>query len=108
MGLDDLYGDALGCQFGAEGSTPVLEEGFAAAVGSEERRWEHAAKGCHCEDETSFPLCHARCYQLCDAKCTSNIDRDNVLHFLRCGLKERDWDGVTESDIIDQDRDIEV
>lgn len=50
MGLDDLNGDALGRQFGAEGCSPVLEESLGTAVGCEEGRWEDAAKGCHCED----------------------------------------------------------
>lgn len=92
MGLDNLDYNALGCEFGSEGRTPVLKEGLATAVGCEERCWEHPAEGCHCEDETSFPLCHSWCYQMCDLECAVDVDGDDVLHFLGRGLEEGNWD----------------
>ncbi|RXK33794.1 hypothetical protein BBD39_07815 [Arsenophonus endosymbiont of Bemisia tabaci Asia II 3] len=106
--LHELDLDAVGLELRAESSRPLLEEGLAAAVSREVGCREDAAEGRHGEDETALALNHARCDELGDAECAHAVDRDDIAHLLLRGLVEGDGNAVAETDVVDQDGDIEL
>ena len=81
VGLDELDLDVVGCQFGAEGGGPLLQEGLAAAVCGEEGRREETAEGAHGEYQPALSLHHARGHKLRHSQCGHAIDGDDGVHF---------------------------
>lgn len=107
VGLHELDTDVGRCEFGGEGRGPLLEEGFAAAVGCEKGSGHDSAKGCHGEDEASFSLHHARGDELCDAESPGTVDSDDVFDFFGRSLGEGDGNVVALTDVVDEDGDVE-
>lgn len=106
--LHQLHGDAGGRQLGRQRAAPVLQEGFGAGVGGEQRRRQDAAEGGHGEDEAVALGGEARGEDLGDAERGEAVDGDDVGHFGQRGLDERDRDAVAEADVVDEDGEGEV
>lgn len=100
--------DVRGCEFAAEGGGPLLEEGFAAAVGGEKRGGHDAAKGSHGQDETAFSLNHAWYDELCDSQGAEAVDCDDVFQLFLGRFGEWDGDAVALSHVVDEDGDVEL
>lgn len=80
----------------------MLEECLASRVRSEQRSWEKATEGSHCQNQPTLPLHHAWRNQLSDPQRTKAVDSDDILHLFRVSKNEWDWDGVAKSDVVDK------
>ena len=101
--LHQLHVHARGRELGGQRAAPLLQEGFGAGVGGEQRGRRDAAEGSHGEDQAVVLLGHAGGDELGDAEGGEAVDGDDVLDFLERGLDEWDGDAVAESDVVDQD-----
>lgn len=108
MGLDALDADAVGFELGAESGGPLLEEGLGTRVCCKKRSRESTAERSHGEDKTAFTLNHTRCNQLSDPQRSHTVNRNDIRHLLVIGLHEWHRDRMAQSDVIDQDADIET
>lgn len=106
--LHKLNLDALGLEFGAKGSGPLLQESLAAAVCCQVGCGEDAAEGCHGEDQAALALDHAGCDELGHAESTHAVDCNDVAHLLRGRLVEGNRDVVAQADVVDQDGDVKT
>lgn len=103
VGLHELDLDVGGRQFGAEGGRPLLEEGFAPAVGCQEGRGEETAEGAHGDYQPALPLHHTGSHKLRHSQRGRAIDCNDGVHFRLLCLGEGYRYGMAGSNIVDQD-----
>ena len=106
--LNKLNVNSVGLHFGTQSTAPLLKEGFAARVGGQEGSRENAAEGSHGENETTATLNHTGCNDLSDAESAHAVDGDDVLELLFRGLDERNRHLVAETDIVDENGDLQI
>lgn len=99
--------DALGLELLCQSAVPVLEEGLAAAVGSE--IWSRGDTGerSHGEDKTLLALSEEGCDNLGNLESSQAVDVDDVLELFGGGLEERNGDAVGLADVVDEDADVQ-
>lgn len=108
VGLHEFDLDVVGCQFGAKGGRPLLQEGLATAVCCKEGRREQTAKGAHRDDQPALPLHHARSHKLRHSQCSDAIDGDDGVDFRLLRLGEGYWYRVAGSHVVDQDSNVQA
>lgn len=86
----------------------MLQEGLGARVGGQERGGEGAAEGGHGEYEAALAGDHAGRDELGDAEGGHAVDHDDVSHFFLGSLDEGYRNGMAESDVVDQNADVET
>ena len=94
VGVDEVHGNALGCEFRGEGIGPVLQESFGARVGCEEGCGCETAEGAHGEDEAALSGKHVWQDGLSDSEGGGAVDVDDVLQLVLRRLREGDRDAV--------------
>lgn len=106
--LNKLNVNSVRLHFGTQSTAPLLKEGFAARVGGQEGSRENAAEGSHGENETTATLHHTGCNDLSDAESAHAVDGHDVLELLFRGLDERNRHLVAETDIVDENGDLQI
>jgi hypothetical protein len=101
----DVYPVRL--EFRTKSRGPLLKEGLAAGVGGEEGGREEPTKRCHGEDETALARDHAWGKELSNAEGGHAVDHDDVVHLLLGRLDERYGDAMAQSDVVDQNADVQ-
>jgi len=101
VALRQFHCDAVGREFGTQCCGPLLEEGFAAAVGGEEGAGDEAAGGTHGQDESAFSLDHAGSDGLGYAEGGGAVYCYDGCHLIERRVHE--WYGycMADSDIVD-------
>jgi hypothetical protein len=102
-----LHADAVRFEFGAEGGRPLLEEGLAARVGREERSREEAAERRHGKHKAPLARHHTRRNLLGNPQRRHAINHDDIPHLRLWRLHKRHRNAVAESDVVDQDADVQ-
>jgi hypothetical protein len=108
VGLNKLDVNTVGLHLSTQSTAPLLEESLASGIGGQKGSWHDTAKGSHREDQTTTTLDHARCNDLSDTKSTHAVDGDDVLKFLLGSLNKRNRHIVAQTNIVDENGDIEV
>lgn len=104
--LHELDRHAVGREFRPQCRGPLLQEGFAAAVGGQQGRGYQPAKGAHCEDQAALSLHHPLGYDAGDFQRRAAVDFDDAVNFLDWRLQKGDRDAVAQSHVVDQDGDV--
>jgi hypothetical protein len=105
--LDALHVDTVWLELGAESSGPLLQEGLAAGVGRQKGCGEEATERGHGEDKSPLALLHTRSDELGDAQGGHAVDDNDVVHLLLGCLVEGNRNVVAQTDVVDQDGDVE-
>ena len=100
--------DVIGCQFGAKGGRPLLQEGFAAAVCCKEGRGEQTAERAHGDYQPALPLHHTGSHKLGNSQCCHAVDSDDRVHFRLLRLGEGYWYRVAGTNVVDQDSNVQA
>ena len=108
MRLHALDVHTVGLELRAKSSRPLLQESLAARVGCQERSGEETAKRSHGENKTALALLHARSDELGNLQGSHAVDDDDVVHLLLGCLVEGHGDVVAQTDVVDQDGDVET
>lgn len=108
IALHELDLDAVGLQLRPQRRRPLLQERFAAGVGGQQRRGQHAAEGTHRQHQPASPLHHSRRDELRDAQRADAVDGDDVPHLALGRLREGNRDVMALPDVVDQHRHVQA
>lgn len=106
--LDALNMYAVGLELRAESSGPLLKEGLAAGVCSQERCREETTERCHGHDKSALARDHTWNDELGNAEGRHAVDHNDVVHLLLWCLGKWHWNAVAQANVVNQDANIQT